>query len=64
MQQFFLARQPILDLNQRLYAFELLFHSASKVTEVGDAAAVQGGLRTRPSLTASSLNEAHPVALG
>jgi len=35
MQQFFLARQPILDRNQSLCAFELLFRSASKATEAG-----------------------------
>lgn len=28
MQQFFLARQPILDRNESLCAFELLFRSA------------------------------------
>ena len=32
--------------------------------EAGDAVAVQGRLRTRPSLTAGSLNEAHLGALG
>lgn len=30
MQQFFLARQPILDRNQSLCAFELLFRSGNK----------------------------------
>lgn len=35
MQQFFLARQPILDRKQNLCAFELLFRSGSKLTEAG-----------------------------
>jgi EAL and modified HD-GYP domain-containing signal transduction protein len=34
-QQFFLARQPILDRNQSLCAFELLFRSAEKSVEAG-----------------------------
>ena len=35
MQQFFLARQPILDRKQNLRAFELLFRSCNKSTEAG-----------------------------
>jgi EAL and modified HD-GYP domain-containing signal transduction protein len=35
MQQFFLARQPILDRNQSLCAFELLFRSGGKSLEAG-----------------------------
>lgn len=35
MQQFFLARQPILDRNQSLCAFELLFRSGDKSAGAG-----------------------------
>jgi len=35
MKQFFLARQPILDRTQSLYAFELLFRPRDKATEAG-----------------------------
>jgi EAL and modified HD-GYP domain-containing signal transduction protein len=66
VRNFYLGRQPVLDRNQALYGYELLFRSADPNTAApaSHAAPVAGGASDRSGLSATAAVIAHAAQLG